>query len=79
MTQKVNILLLGATGKTGRVIAKELKSNSNVKLTIFVRNPQKLHDMECSDINVVHGDVCISDMIFSENGLGENQSLGITN
>lgn len=57
MIQKVNILLLGATGKTGRVIAEELKSNSNVKLTIFVRNPQKLADMDCSDINVVHGDV----------------------
>lgn len=52
-----NILLLGATGKTGRVIANELKNNNDVKLTIYVRNPQKLTDMDCSNISVKHGDV----------------------
>lgn len=52
-----NILLLGATGKTGRVIANELKNNNDVKLTIYVRNPQKLTNMDCSNISVKHGDI----------------------
>lgn len=102
------VLLLGATGATGKYIMAEFQKRSGAVLTAYVRNPAKMAELDSTGVNVVYGDVtdteklkgvmqeqdvvlaslegdtlsmakCMADMVFSETGLGENQSLGITN
>lgn len=49
------ILILGATGKLGRVLTKTLLSN-NYKVKVLVRNPEKLRIID-KNLNVLKGDV----------------------
>ena len=55
ITEKRNILLFGATGKTGTNICKEISSR-NIKLSVFVRE-ESANKLKGNDMNIIHGDV----------------------
>lgn len=51
----MNLLIFGATGGTGRELAKQALAQGHV-VTAFARNPDKL-DIQHSNLNVTKGDV----------------------
>lgn len=48
------VLLLGATGKTGRAIIERMRDEPDIELTAYARSPWKIQDIE--GIYVVEGD-----------------------
>lgn len=50
------VVLFGASGKTGKYIMKELQSLNDIELTVFVRTPSKLDDMDLKNVKVIQGD-----------------------
>ena len=54
-TSDKNILLFGATGKTGAAINKELSSR-NIKMAVFVRE-ESVHKLVGKGMKIIHGDV----------------------
>ncbi|WP_456865316.1 NAD(P)-dependent oxidoreductase [Galbibacter sp. BG1] len=65
----MEILVIGATGRTGRHIVK-LAVNEGHRVTVFVRSPEKL-DRPQTGVKVVHGDaldeVAIKNLICNNN------------
>lgn len=56
------VVIFGAAGFTGKYITRKLK-NENIKLSAFVRNPEKFADMDITNINVIKGDaLCCDDV-----------------
>ncbi len=50
------VILFGASGHTGKYIVKKLVSMEEVGLTVFVRTPSKLADMDLHNVSVLQGD-----------------------
>ena len=56
MENKINVLVFGASGKTGRIIVKKLlRQGYNVKA--FVRNKRKISNIRHNKFSVVQGDI----------------------
>lgn len=52
-----HILILGATGETGRLVLEQLKENTEVKQTVYVRDSEKLTKAAKESVSVFEGDV----------------------
>lgn len=50
------VVIFGAAGLTGKYITEKMKSDSDIELTAFVRNPAKFEGMDISGVNVIKGD-----------------------
>ena len=50
------VVVFGASGNTGKYITRKLMAEENVELSVFVRNPAKLADIDTANINVIKGD-----------------------
>ena len=55
MTKQPKILLTGATGKIGKQLATRLAPNSSVALRVFVRDPEKVAELQASGVEVIQG------------------------
>ncbi|MDD2341318.1 MAG: SDR family oxidoreductase [Tolumonas sp.] len=51
-----NVLVLGATGRTGRLVVQQLAQVADVNQTVYVRDPNKLSCGGIADLTVVKGD-----------------------
>ena len=52
----MNLLIIGATGGTGRELLKQSLAQDHV-VTAFARDPAKLEDIKHADLRMVSGDV----------------------
>lgn len=52
-----NVLVLGATGRTGRLVVRQLHEAANVTQTLYVRTPDKLLPENKNIAKVIQGDV----------------------
>lgn len=50
------VVIFGAAGHTGKYITEKMKSEKNIELSVFVRNPAKFDDMDISGVNIIQGD-----------------------
>lgn len=50
------VVIFGAAGHTGKYITEKLKSDKDIELTAFVRNPDKFEEMDISGVNIIQGD-----------------------
>lgn len=50
------VILLGANGRTARLIMARLLEQDDVELTLFARSARHLHDIEDQRVHVVEGD-----------------------
>lgn len=50
------VVIFGAAGHTGKYITKKMKSEKDIELSVFVRNPAKFENMDLTDVNVIQGD-----------------------
>lgn len=51
-----NVVIFGASGRTGKYITKKMLSLSDLKVTAFVRTPSKLNGIDTSNLQVIQGD-----------------------
>lgn len=51
-----NVVIFGATGRTGKYILRKFQQLPDVKLTLFVRSPDKLTAQEKENVTVIQGD-----------------------
>lgn len=51
------VLILGAAGSLARVATRYLLDNSDVHLTLYLRNPKRLNNPDPSRVTIVDGDV----------------------
>jgi len=51
-----NAVIFGAAGHTGKYITRRLMKSEDIKLTAFVRDPNKFGDMDITGVNVICGD-----------------------
>lgn len=60
-SNKINILIVGASGKLGTLLTKEALKKPNLQVSILVRNPEKIADLaeevKKSGGNVIKGDI----------------------
>lgn len=54
------VVILGATGRTGKYIVRHFQKMKDVELTLFVRNPAKLEGLDVCGATVIQGDALIS-------------------
>lgn len=54
--EKKKVVIFGASGRTGKYIVRRLQGMENVELTVSVRNPDKLKDIDTAGVWVVSGD-----------------------
>ena len=52
-----NVLILGANGQIARVAIELFLQNSDARLTLYLRNPERLGAIDANRIRVVEGDV----------------------
>ncbi len=50
------VVIFGAAGHTGKYLTRKMRSISDIELTVFVRNPQKLEGMDLCGVNIIQGD-----------------------
>lgn len=50
------VVIFGAAGHTGKYITEKMKSQQDIELSVFVRNPAKFEGMDISGVNVIKGD-----------------------
>ena len=50
------VVIFGAAGHTGTYITKKMKSEKDIALSVFVRNPAKLDGMDMTGVNIIQGD-----------------------
>ncbi len=50
------VVVFGASGKTGKYIVRKLNSIGDVELTVFVRTPSKLDEVDLTNVKVIQGD-----------------------
>ncbi len=55
------VVIFGATGHTGKYITEKMKSEKDIELSVFVRNPEKFGDMDITGVNVIQGDAMNAD------------------
>lgn len=55
------VVIFGAAGHTGKYITEKMKSEKDIELSVFVRNPEKFGDMDLTGVNVIQGDALNAD------------------
>ncbi len=55
------VVIFGATGHTGKYITEKMKSEKDIALSVFVRNPEKFGEMDITGVNVIQGDAMNAD------------------
>lgn len=55
------VVIFGAAGHTGKYITKKMKTENDIELSVFVRNPAKFEGMDISGVNVIQGDALNAD------------------
>lgn len=50
------VVIFGAAGHTGKYITEKMKSEEDIELSAFVRNPAKFDGMDISGVNIIQGD-----------------------
>lgn len=50
------VVIFGAAGHTGKYITEKMKSEPEIELSVFVRNPAKFGEMDLTGVNVIKGD-----------------------
>ncbi len=55
------VVIFGAAGHTGKYITEKMKSEKDIELSVFVRNPAKFGDMDINGVNVIQGDALNTD------------------
>ncbi len=50
------VVIFGAAGLTGKYITRKMISESDVELSVFVRKPEKLADIDMTGVNIIKGD-----------------------
>lgn len=50
------VVIFGAAGHTGNYLTRKMQSLNDIKLSVFVRNPQKFEGTDLSGVNVIQGD-----------------------
>lgn len=50
------VVIFGAAGHTGKYITEKMKSQKDIELTVFVRNPAKFDGMDLSGVTIIQGD-----------------------
>ncbi len=50
------VVIFGAAGHTGKYITEKMKSEPEIELSVFVRNPAKFGEMDLNGVNVIKGD-----------------------
>ncbi len=50
------VVIFGAAGHTGKYITRKMISESDIELSVFVRNPQKFGNLDMTGVNVIQGD-----------------------
>ena len=50
------VVIFGAAGHTGKYITEKMKSEKDIELSVFVRNPAKFEGMDLTGVNVIQGD-----------------------
>jgi len=55
------VVIFGAAGHTGKYITEKMKSEKDIELSVFVRNPAKFEDMDMSGVNIIKGDALNAD------------------
>lgn len=51
-----NVLIIGANGAIARLVRTKLKQNKDMKLTLFLRDSQRITDLDTSNERLVEGD-----------------------
>lgn len=51
------VLVLGATGHTGRCIMERFQKLEGIELTAYARNPEKMKMLDTVNVKVIYGDV----------------------
>lgn len=52
-----NIIILGASGSLARYVIENLQTQQDIHLTLFVRNKNRLRDVDDSNCTIIEGDV----------------------
>ena len=55
------VVVFGAAGHTGKYITEKMKSEKDIELSVFVRNPEKFGNMDLTDVNIIKGDALNAD------------------
>ena len=55
------VVIFGAAGHTGKYITEKMKSEKDIELSVFVRNPAKFADMDMTGVNIIQGDALIAE------------------
>lgn len=50
------VVIFGAAGHTGKYITEKMKSEPEIELSVFIRNPAKFGEMNLNGVNVIKGD-----------------------
>ncbi len=50
------VVIFGAAGHTGKYITRKMISESDIELSVFVRNPEKFGDIDMTGVNIIKGD-----------------------
>lgn len=50
------VVIFGVAGHTGKYITEKMKSEPEIELSVFVRNPAKFGEMDLNGVNVIKGD-----------------------
>ena len=50
------VVIFGAAGLTGKYITRKMISDSDIELSVFVRKPEKLADIDMTGVNIIKGD-----------------------
>lgn len=50
------VVIFGAAGLTGKYITRKMISESDIELSVFVRKPEKLADIDMTGVNIIKGD-----------------------
>ena len=55
------VVIFGAAGHTGKYITEKMKSEKDIELSVFVRNPAKFEGVDMSGVNIIKGDALNAD------------------
>lgn len=50
------VVIFGAAGYTGKYITRRMMKETDIELSVFVRNPDKFSDMDMNGVNIIKGD-----------------------
>lgn len=62
---KQKVVIFGASGATGKYILRHLKNIEDIELSIFVRNPSKLENIDLANVSVIQGDALVQKDVYN--------------